>query len=122
MWVYSNLDKVELFHNEQSLGVKDVKKDAHVSWNVEYAPGSIEARGWKDGKQVMTTRRDTTGAAAKLVLRPDRDSLSADGEDVAMFAVEVQDEEVLRPMPSIAICTMPAGVTANGPQSGELLR
>jgi beta-galactosidase len=79
------------FTTEQSLGVKDVKKDAHVAWNVEYAPGSIEARGWKDGKQVMTTRRDTTGAAAKLVLRPDRDSLSADGEDVAMFAVEVQD-------------------------------
>jgi len=91
VWVYSNLDKVELFHNGQSLGAKDVKKDAHVAWNVEYAPGSIEARGWKDGKQVMTARRDTTGAAAKLVLRPDRDSLFADGEDVAMFAVEVQD-------------------------------
>ena len=39
----------------------------------------------------MTTRRDTTGAAAKLVLTADRDALSADGEDVAMFAVEVQD-------------------------------
>jgi beta-galactosidase len=91
VWVYSNLDKVELFLNGQSLGAKDVKKDAHVAWNVEYAPGSIEARGWKDGKQVMTARRETTGAAAKLVLRPDRDSLFADGEDVAMFAVEVQD-------------------------------
>jgi beta-galactosidase len=91
VWVHSNLDKVELFHNGKSLGAKDVKKDSHVAWNVEYAPGSIEARGWKDGKQVMTARRDTTGAAAKLALRPDRESLSADGEDVAMFAVEVQD-------------------------------
>jgi beta-galactosidase len=91
VWVFSNLDEVELFHNGQSLGAKDVKKDAHVAWNVEYAPGSIEARGWKDGKQVMTERRDTTGPAARLVLRPDRDSLFADGEDVAMFAVEVQD-------------------------------
>ena len=91
VWVYSNLDKVELFLNGKSLGAKDVKKDSHVAWNVEYAPGSIEARGWKDGKQVMVARRDTTGPAAKLVLTPDRDSLSADGEDVAMFAVEVQD-------------------------------
>lgn len=91
VWVYSNLDRVELFHNGQSLGAKEVKKDSHVAWNVEYVPGSIEARGWKDGKQVMTTRRDTTGAAAKLVLTPDRDSISADGEDVAVFAVEVQD-------------------------------
>jgi beta-galactosidase len=91
VWVFSNLDRVELFHNRQSLGAKEVKKDSHVAWDVEYAPGFIEARGWKDGKQIMTTRRDTTGPASKLVLRPDRESLSADGEDVAMFAVEVQD-------------------------------
>ncbi len=91
VWVFSNLDKVELFHNGQSLGTKDVKKDSHVAWDVEYAPGSIEARGWKDGKQVMTARRDTTGAPARLILTSDRDSLSADGEDVAMVAVEVQD-------------------------------
>jgi len=91
VWVYSNLDKVELFHNGQSLGAKDVNKDRHVAWIVKYAPGSIEARGFKDGKQVMTTARETTGTPAKLVLTADRDSLSADGEDVAMFAVEVQD-------------------------------
>lgn len=41
----------------------------------------------------MTARRETTGPAAKLVLRPDRESVSADGEDVAMFAVEVQDAQ-----------------------------
>jgi beta-galactosidase len=98
VWVYSNLDNVELLHNGKSLGAKDMKKDAHVAWNVEYASGSIEARGWKDGKQVITTRRDTTGAAAKLVLSPDRESLSADGQDVAMFAVEVQDANG-RPVP-----------------------
>ncbi len=93
VWVYSNLDQVELFQDGKSLGAKDVKKDAHVAWDVEYAPGSIEARGFKAGKQVMTARRDTTGAATKLVLRTDRDLLNADGEDVAMFAVEVQDAQ-----------------------------
>jgi beta-galactosidase len=93
VWAYSNLDRVELFLNGKSLGAKDVKKDSHVAWVVKYAPGSMEARGWKDGKQVMTTRRDTTGAAAKLVMRADREGVSADGEDVAMFAVEVQDAQ-----------------------------
>ena len=93
VWAYSNLDRVELFLNGKSLGAKDVKKDSHVAWVVKYAPGSLEARGWKDGKQVMTTRRDTTSAAAKLVMRADRDGVSADGEDVAMFAVEVQDAQ-----------------------------
>jgi beta-galactosidase len=91
VWVYSNLDRVELFHNGQSLGAKDMKKDSHLAWDVKYAPGEIEARGFKDGKQVLTARRETTGAAAKLVLRVDRLEIAADGEDVAMFAVEVQD-------------------------------
>ena len=93
VWVYSNLDRVELFVNGKSLGAKEVPKDSHVAWVVKYARGSIEARGWKGGKQVMTTRRDTTGSAAKLVMSVDREGVSADGEDVAMFAVEVQDAQ-----------------------------
>ena len=91
VWVYSNLDKVELFLNGQSLGSKEMKKDSHLAWTVKYAPGAIEARGFKDGKMVMTAKRETTGSAAKLVMKADRQQVSADGEDVAMFAVEVHD-------------------------------
>ena len=93
VWVYSNLDTVELFLNGQSLGRKDMKKDSHLAWNVKYAPGVIEARGHKDGYPVMTARRETTGPSAKLVLTADRAEISADGEDVAMFAAEVQDTQ-----------------------------
>ena len=93
VWVYSNLDKVELLVNGQSLGAKDVKKDSHVAWNVKYAAGAIEARGFKDGKLAMSTKRETTGAAAKLVMNADRREVNADGEDVAFFAVEVQDAQ-----------------------------
>jgi beta-galactosidase len=93
VWVHSNLDRVELFHNGQSLGAKDIQKDQHLAWNVKYAPGAIEARGYKDGKQVMTAKRETTGPATKLVLRADRQEISADGEDVAIFTIEVQDSQ-----------------------------
>ena len=68
VWVYSNLDEVELFLNGQSLGAKDMKKDSHLAWNVKYAPGTIEARGYKDGKQAMTAKRETAGSAAKLAI------------------------------------------------------
>jgi beta-galactosidase len=91
--VHSNLDRVEVFLNGQSLGAKDMKKDSHLAWNVKYAPGAIEARGFKDGKLVATTKRETTGTAAKLVMTADRPTISADGEDVAMFAVEVRDAQ-----------------------------
>jgi beta-galactosidase len=93
VWVYSNLDKVELFLNGQSLGAKDVKKDSHLAWNVKYAPGVIEARGFKGGELMMTAKRETTGPAARLVLKADRQEILADGEDVAMLAVEVQDAQ-----------------------------
>jgi beta-galactosidase len=93
VWIHSNLDSVELFHNGQSLGAKDVAKDQHLAWSVKYAPGSIEARGYKDGRQVITAKRETTGPAAKLILRPDRQEIAADGEDVAMLVVEVQDAQ-----------------------------
>ena len=93
VWVHSNLDKVELLVNGQSLGTKEMKKDSHLAWNVKYAPGSIEARGYKGDKVVLTAKRETTGAAAKLVMTSDRKEVSADGEDVAMFAVEVRDAQ-----------------------------
>jgi beta-galactosidase len=93
VWVYSNLDSAELFLNGKSLGSKDVNKDSHVAWVVPYAPGTIEARGSKGGQVAMTAKRETTSAAAKLVMKADRQEISADGEDVAMFAVEVQDAQ-----------------------------
>jgi beta-galactosidase len=91
VWVHSNLDKVELFYNGQSLGAKEMKKDSHLAWNVKYAPGTIEARGYKGDKVVMSAKRETTGPAATLAMSADRNELAADGEDVAMFAVEVKD-------------------------------
>jgi len=93
VWVHSNLDKVELFLNGQSLGMKEMKKDSHLAWDVAYAPGAIEARGYKGDKLVLTAKRETTGAAAALAISPDRSEISADGEDVAMFAVEVRDAQ-----------------------------
>ncbi|HEY1802900.1 MAG TPA: beta-galactosidase GalA, partial [Terracidiphilus sp.] len=44
VWVYSNLDEVELFVNGQSLGSQKVPHLGHVEWKVKYEPGAIEAR------------------------------------------------------------------------------
>ena len=93
VWVHSNLDKVELFLNGESLGAREMKKDSHLAWNVKYAPGTIEARGYKGDKVVMNTKRETTGSAARLVMTADRATVNADGEDVAMFAIEVRDAQ-----------------------------
>jgi beta-galactosidase len=93
VWCHSNLDSVELFLNGASLGSQKVERNTHLAWKVKYAPGAIEVRGTKDGRIVQTEKRETTGAPAKLVLRPDRQKISADGEDLSLIAVEVQDAQ-----------------------------
>jgi len=93
VWVYSNLDEVELFCNGQSLGNKKVPRLGHVEWKVKYEPGFIEARGSKDGKVALTERRETTGAATAIRLTADRTEISADGEDVAILKVEGLDKD-----------------------------
>jgi beta-galactosidase len=98
VWAHSNLDRVELFLNGKSQGVRDVARNRHVEWSVPYAPGVIEAHGYKNGKVVLRERRETAGSAAALRLTADRSRLKADGQDVAIFKVEVLDTKG-RPVP-----------------------
>jgi beta-galactosidase len=93
VWVHANTEKVELFLNGKSLGQQPVVKDTHLMWKVKYEPGAIEARGFSGGKQVVSAKRETTGAPARIVLRPDRAHIAADGEDVSMVTVEIVDAE-----------------------------
>ena len=92
VWVYSNLDEVELLLNGKSLGVKQVPRLGHVEWKVAYAPGVIEARGRRNGQVILTERRETTGPAQKIRVTADRMEIGADGQDVAMITVEALDE------------------------------
>ena len=91
VWVHANVDRVELFLNGRSQGAKDVVPNRHLEWSVPYAPGVIEARGWKDGRLVSRARRETAGPPARLELTADRTVLAADGSDVAMVTVRSLD-------------------------------
>jgi beta-galactosidase len=99
VWAHSNCDRVELFLNGKSQGVRDVKPNHHVEWSVPYAPGVIEAHGYKGGKVILRERRETAGPAAALRLTADRSRLAADGQDVAILKVEVLDAKG-RPVPA----------------------
>jgi beta-galactosidase len=93
VWVHSNLDSVELFLNGKSQGSKKVEPLTHLEWSVKYEPGVLEARGTKDGKVVLTEKRETTGAAESIRLTTDRAEINADGEDIAVLRVEVLDKQ-----------------------------
>ncbi len=91
VWVHSNLDSVELFLNGKSLGSKTVVPLTHLEWKVPYESGVLEARGSKDGKAVLTEKRETTGAAESIRLTADRIEINGDGEDVCILKVEALD-------------------------------
>jgi|HubBroStandDraft_1064217.scaffolds.fasta_scaffold00976_14 beta-galactosidase len=99
VWVHSNLDEVELFLNGQSQGSQKVQPLTHLEWKVKYMPGVIEARGKKDGKVVLTEKRETTGDPKSVRLTADRSEIDANGEDIAVLRVEVLDEAG-RPIPT----------------------
>jgi beta-galactosidase len=91
---FSNCKQVELFLNGASLGKQAMKPNSKLSWQVKYAPGMLSAKGFDDaGNAVAETKVETTGDATQLQLTPDRKSIHADGEDVAVFTVSAVDAQ-----------------------------
>ena len=94
VWCFTNADSVELFLNGKSLGSRDFKdsKRLHLEWQVPYAAGVLKAVG-KKGGQTLTDEVHTAGEPAKLVMRPDRTQIAADGEDLSYVEVRIVDKD-----------------------------
>lgn len=92
VWVNSNADEVELKLNGKSLGKKTMERNGHLVWTVKYKPGKLEAIGRK-GEKKLYAQVETTGRPAKIVLTPDRKDINADGEDVCVMNISVQDDK-----------------------------
>lgn len=91
IWAYSNCDEVELIVNGKKLGRQTMPKNGHLKWQAVYQPGKVVAIGYKNGKRMLTQQVETTKSAYKIVMKTDRQTISADGRDVAVVTVEVQD-------------------------------
>jgi len=89
---FSNCDEVELFLNGQSLGKKTVITNNRLIWKVTYAPGRLEAIGKKGGEVVAAKIVETTETVDKIELKTDCTKIKADGCDVAVISVEIQDK------------------------------
>ena len=93
LWAYSNCDEVELTVNGRKLGRQQMPKNGHLKWKAVYQPGKLVAVGYKNGKRIMTETIETTKPAFKTVLKADRQEIAADGRDLAVITVEVQDQK-----------------------------
>ncbi len=96
--IYSVYDRVQLFLNGRSLGVRDNaqgnKWQRHFT--VNYQPGELVAVGYRqvDGEYIPAERRvlATTSGAAAIELTADRGQFSADGRDLVYLTAQLRDK------------------------------
>lgn len=90
VWVNTNADNVELFLNGKSLGKKEMPRNSHLQWSVNYEPGKLEAIAYKKGKR-LTSSVETTNEASKLLIEPSKSILQADGKDISVINISILD-------------------------------
>jgi len=93
VWCHGNCDRVELFLNGDLLGTKEIPKLGHLEWKVKYKPGTLLARGWKNGKIAMESKVETTSEAKSIRLTPYVDSLNAGRGDTTPVTIEILDKK-----------------------------
>ncbi|WP_029269739.1 beta-galactosidase GalA [Flavobacterium sp. KJJ] len=93
VWVHSNCDEVELFLNKKSCGKKKMEQNGHLQWKVKYAPGTLEAIGYKNGKKILSDIQKTTGNGENLKLTLDKENVP--NSKVMVVTVEVTDKKGL---------------------------
>jgi beta-galactosidase len=93
LWAYSNCDEVELTVNGRHLGRQPMPRNGHLTWKAVYQPGRVVAVGYRNGKRILTQILETTKPAYRTVLKADRQTIAADGRDLAVVTVEVQDQK-----------------------------
>ena len=97
VWCYRNCcDIVELFVNgkkspHEPHHIQYKANRPHLIWQVPYEPGELVVEGRTNGKIVCCREIKTAGAPEGLRLNPDRQTLSADGEDVSFIKISVHD-------------------------------
>ena len=93
VWIYTQCDEAELFLNGKSLGRnKNTPETKHkLQWNVPYQKGTLEAKGYINGKEVASSTLSSAGKIETIRLTADRDVLQSDGQDLSYVTVELID-------------------------------
>ena len=93
--VYSRCQRVQLYLNDKLIGEKPTtrKEQFKATFSVPYAAGVLRAIGLDGDKEVQRLELATAGEVAGLRLTPDRNRLSADGQDLAFITVESIDAQ-----------------------------
>lgn len=93
VWTYTNCDSVRLVLNDLSLGVKKIITGGpmHLEWLVPFEGGKVKAYAFRKGIIVAMDSIETAGLPTKLGLKVDRDTILANGRDLAFVETNILD-------------------------------
>jgi len=109
---YTNCDEVKLYLNDKLIGEQafantkihfktnqwdkpiDLGEGQKLSldWKVPFAPGTLKAEGYKNGKLILTDSVKTAGDPSKIELVADRSTIPADGTGLSYITVKINDK------------------------------
>lgn len=91
--IYTNAEEVELFLNNETLGVHKRPADhSPISTVINYRKGELRAEARNGGKVVATEIHKTAGFPYKIVLAPHKASISNNRNDVSYVKATIVDE------------------------------
>lgn len=100
VFVYTNFPKAELFINGKSQGMREKNDSTYqtryrLMWmDTRYEPGEVKVVAYdSNGNRAAERVIRTAGKPHHLVVTPNRHTLSADGDDLVYFTVQVADKD-----------------------------
>ena len=116
VYVYSNLEDIELFFNGNSLGKQHISLKngdvLHGEWKVNYRKGAISAYGYdENGNKVAEETISSFGDATAIEAVPNKMEMLSDGRDLIFIEISANDEMNI----PVANAKNRIKVTVNGP-------
>ncbi len=96
--VYSNAPSIELFFNDKSLGKTEInysEGDKFTGrWQIPYKPGTLKAYAYdENGKIIAEDMRKSFSDAFRLIMKPDKTEMNADGRDLVFIEISAEDSD-----------------------------
>lgn len=94
--IFSNAPKVELFFNGTSMGTALIDHENGTvlsgDWQIPYEKGSLTALAYDENDSIIAKdEQHSFGDPASIRLTPDKDTLTADGEDLIFLTIDTLD-------------------------------
>jgi beta-galactosidase len=95
---FANCPEVTLTLNGKTIGTQKLAdaERGSLRWEIPYEPGTLEAIGRADGREVCRYTLQTAGPPARIELLPDASQLQANGKNVCHLEFRIVDAHGLR--------------------------